>query len=139
MASPDDIEAQFYEALQQASIEKLMDVWADDEEIFCVHPGGPRIVGTAAIRTTFEGIFANGAIPVRVEKVKRVESAGCAVHNVLERVDVLTEDGAQSTAWVIATNVYIKSAQGWKMVAHHASPGSSRQLPDTSEAPAVLH
>lgn len=139
VSSVDEIEAQFYEALQQADIDKLMAVWSDEDDIVCVHPGGPRIVGTAAIRATFEAIFANGAIPVRTEKLRRVESTGCAVHNLLERVDVATEDGASTTAWVVVTNVYIKSAQGWRMVAHHASPGGSREPPEISEAPAVLH
>ena len=33
LASPDDIEQQFYEALQRGDIERLMAVWSDDEEI----------------------------------------------------------------------------------------------------------
>ena len=49
MASSDDVEAQFYEALQQADLDKLMAVWADDDEVACVHPGGPRVSGLAAI------------------------------------------------------------------------------------------
>ena len=138
MASVDDVEAQFYESLQRGDIERLMAVWSDDDEIVCVHPGGPRVVGPIAIRTTFEAIFSNGAIPVRPEKIKRVESAGCAVHNLLERVDIATAEGPQ-TAWVIATNVYLKTAQGWRLVAHHASPGSSRELPEIVDAPSTLH
>ena len=138
MASVDDVETQFYESLQRADIERLMAVWSDDDEVVCVHPGGPRVVGHAAIRATFEAIFANGAIPVRPEKIKRVESAGCAVHNLQERVDIATNEGPQ-TAWVIATNVYIKTAQGWRLVAHHASPGSSRELAEIVDAPTTLH
>lgn len=138
MASVDDVEAQFYEALQRADIERLMAVWSDDDDVVCVHPGGPRVVGHAAIRATFEAIFANGAIPVRPEKCKRVESTGCEVHNLLERVDITTAEGPQ-TAWVIATNVYLKTAQGWRLAAHHASPGSARELPDVVDAPTTLH
>jgi ketosteroid isomerase-like protein len=138
MASVDDVEAQFYEALQRADIERLMAVWSDDDEVFCVHPGGPRMVGHAAIRATFEAIFANGAIPVRTEKLKRVESAGCAVHNLIESVDIHTAEGAR-TAWVIATNVYLKTTQGWRLVAHHASPGTSNELSEAVEAPSTLH
>ena len=93
MASVDDVEAEFYESLQRADIERLMAVWSDDDEIFCVHPGGPRVVGPAAIRATFEAIFANGVIPVRPEKIRRVESAGCAVHSLIERVDIQTTVG----------------------------------------------
>ena len=138
MASVDDVEAQFYEALQRGDIERLMAIWSDDDDIVCVHPGGPRVVGPGAIRATFEAIFANGPIPVRAEKLKRVESAGCAVHNLIERVDIKTNEGEQ-TAWVIATNVYLKTAQGWRLVAHHASPGSSREMPEIADAPSTLH
>ena len=138
MASVDDIEAQFYEALQRGDIERLMALWSDDDEVVCVHPGGPRVVGHAAIRATFAAIFSNGPIPVRPEKLKRIESAGCAVHNLLERVDIQTAEGAQ-TAWVIATNVYLKTAQGWRLAAHHASPGSTREVPEIVDAPSTLH
>lgn len=138
MASPDDIEAQFYESLREADLERLMALWADDEDIFCVHPGGPRVVGADAIRATFEAIFANGAIAVHADKVRRVHAAGGAVHSVVERIEVLGPEGAQ-TAWVLATNVYVHSAQGWRLVAHHASPGSPREPPEIAETPSILH
>ena len=56
LASPEEIEHQFYEALQRGDIEQLMAVWSDDDDISCVHPGGPRMVGPNAIRAAFEGI-----------------------------------------------------------------------------------
>ncbi len=56
--SPDDIETTFYEALQTGNIERLMACWADEDEVVCVHPGGQRLVGAAAIRASFETLFA---------------------------------------------------------------------------------
>ena len=50
LASPDEIEQQFYEALQRGDIDRLMAVWSDDEDITCVHPGGPRVVGAGGGR-----------------------------------------------------------------------------------------
>jgi ketosteroid isomerase-like protein len=139
MASPDDIEAQFYEALQSGDIERLMQVWSDDDDIVCVHPSGPRVVGPQAIRESFAAIFANGAIPVMPESVRRMHTADCAVHNLLERVDVVTAEGLQ-TALVVATNVYLKTVQGWRMVAHHASAAMDGELPEhVNDAPTVLH
>jgi ketosteroid isomerase-like protein len=138
LASPEEIEAEFYEALQRGDLERLMAVWGDDDEVFCVHPGGPRVVGPAAVRATFEAIFANGPVHVRPEQVRRVQGPGWAVHNLLERVEVLTDEGPL-TAWVMATNVYVKGTQGWRLVAHHASGGSPEEPPEISEAPTVLH
>ena len=138
LASPDEIEQQFYEALQHGDIERLMAVWSDDEDISCVHPGGPRVVGAGAIRAAFDAMFANGTIDARPEKVRRVQTHSCAVHSVLEQVRVMTAEGPQS-AWVVATNVYVKGAQGWRLVAHHASPGSPREVQEIVEAASVLH
>ena len=138
MASPDDVEAQFYEALREADIDKLMALWADDDEVFCVHPGGPRVVGPRAIRVTFEAMFANGRIHAHPERVRRLHTLDSAVHNLVERIELLTPEG-QRVGYVVATNVYLKTAQGWRMVAHHASPGTAQETPEVVEAPAVLH
>jgi ketosteroid isomerase-like protein len=134
----DDVEAAFYEALQQGDIDKLMACWADDDDIVCIHPGGPRVVGAMAIRATFEAMFSNGSIRAWPERTRKTHAAAAAVHNVLERVEVLGPEGP-AQAWVIATNVYFKTTQGWRMVAHHASPGTSSEIQEVSGAPQVLH
>ena len=134
----DDVEAAFYEALQTADIDKLMACWADDDEIVCVHPGGPRVVGHGAIRAAFDAMFSNGSIAAEPLQVRKVESLASVVHNVLERIDVMTGQGVVQ-AYVLATNVYHKTAQGWRMVAHHASPGTPREMQEVSETPSVLH
>ena len=134
----DDIEAAFYDALQNGDIDKLMACWADEDEIVCVHPGGPRVVGAGAIRATFESMFANGSIRAWPERVRKTQAMASAVHNLLERVEVLTPAGPKN-AWVIATNVYHRTAQGWRMVAHHASPGTPSDIQEVADAPQVLH
>ena len=138
LASPDDVEAQFYEALQNADLDKLMAAWSDDDEIACVHPGGPRVTGYAAIRASFEAIFANGAVPLQPQGVRRLQSLGCAVHHLVEKVGIVDAQGSRR-AWVLATNVYVKTAQGWRMVAHHASPGVEGAEPASFETPSTLH
>jgi ketosteroid isomerase-like protein len=67
------------------------------------------------------------------------------MHHLVERIDVDTEQGPQS-AWVLATNVYVKTAQGWRLAAHHASPGLAPDVsvsagpPDAGgERPSTLH
>ena len=136
--SADDIEASFYEALQKGDLDQLMACWADEDDIVCVHPGGPRLIGSASIRAAFEAMFANGTIAARPEHICKVESLTSAMHNVIERVALLTTDGMQE-AVVVATNVYQRTAQGWRMVAHHASPRTAPSHAEAHEAPQVLH
>jgi hypothetical protein len=83
-------------------------------------------------------MFGNGAIHAMPARVRKIESLGSAVHNVLERIEVLTAEGPRH-AFVLATNVYHKTAQGWRMVAHHASPGSAREPDDANDPPQTLH
>ena len=60
------------------------------------------------------------------------------MHHVLEKVQAATAQGLQ-TAYVLATNVYLRTPQGWLMVAHHASPGQPDEMQEMIEAGTVLH
>jgi ketosteroid isomerase-like protein len=131
-ATADDIELALYEAMRRGDVDGLMALWSDDDEICCIHPGGKRLVGASAIRASFEAIFGNGAIDAEPHRVRRLESHSSAVHSVLEKIRVRSSEGEQ-LAWVVATNVYLKSADGWRLVAHHASPGTAGEAHELVE------
>jgi ketosteroid isomerase-like protein len=138
-STPDDIETALYEAMQGGDLDKLMSCWADEDDIVCIHPGGPRIVGAVAIRAAFEAMFSHGgAIAVRPEHIRRVDSMASAVHSVLEKVEVMSAEGPVH-AYVLATNVYHKTPQGWRLVVHHASPGAQGEAQEVRQVSQVLH
>ena len=37
-----------------------MAVWADDDEVYCVHPNGARVTGVEQVRESWRQIFASG-------------------------------------------------------------------------------
>ena len=133
----DEVEAAFYEALQRGDLDQLMACWADEDDVFCVHPGGPRQVGVVAIRAAFEALLTGGSLRATPERVRRIETLGAAVHNVIERIELRTAEGMHH-AWVVATNAYMKTAEGWRLVAHHASPGRS-EVAEVSQPAQLLH
>jgi ketosteroid isomerase-like protein len=96
------------------------------------------LIGAGAIRAAFEAMFGNGTVQAHPENIHKVDSLASAMHHLVERVEVLGTDGPQ-TAYVLATNVYHKTAQGWRMVAHHASPGTPHSAQEMSSTPSVLH
>ncbi len=124
--------------MRHGDVDRVMACWAEDEEIACVSPGGPRTVGTVAVRAAFAATLVAGPVHITIEHVRRMETAVCAVHHVTEKVQAMTSEGLQ-TAFVIATNVYLRTPQGWRMVAHHASAGMPQDLPDISEPRSTLH
>ncbi|MGC4003667.1 MAG: nuclear transport factor 2 family protein [Pirellulales bacterium] len=138
--SADDTEAAFYDAMLHGDVDAMMACWADEDEIVCIHPDGPRLVGAGAIRAAYEALFAAGAVRVLPQRVRKIETLTCAVHSVVERIEVLTDSGLRA-AEVVATNVYLKTAQGWRIVTHHASAdrlGGGRDH-EPAAGPQTLH
>ena len=136
-----DAENAFYDALARGDVELMMAVWADDEEIICVHHGGPRFTGQEQVRDSWHKALGGGSAVLGVHVTQLVALSGpmVAVHSVQEN---LTPPGeAKPRAPVVATNVYLRTAAGWRMVAHHASPAPGK--PDTPQAmpagPKTLH
>ena len=87
----------------------------------------------------FEALFGNGAIDVRIAQVRRIVVGSCAIHHVVEEVRVSAPEGQVQRAFVLATNVFAKSPQGWRLLVHHASPGSAREVQEFSDEPSTLH
>ncbi len=136
--SPDDVEAAFYEALGSANLEALMALWSEDDDICCIHPGGQRLDGNAAIRDSFAQLLANGGLQINAEVQHRWHSVTSAVHSVVERLQVEV-DGKTQWGFVLATNVFVQTAGGWRLVLHHASPGAPQTALDTIVPGDVLH
>ncbi|MBL8370750.1 MAG: nuclear transport factor 2 family protein [Burkholderiaceae bacterium] len=135
--SPATVEAAFYDALQRGDLDALMACWADEDEMVCIHPGGGRQVGVAAIRDAFAALLAEGGLDLQARQVRRLTAPGLAVHSVMERV-VVVLDGHPSEAWVVATNVFQLTTRGWRMVAHHASAAPAAE-PEAVRAARLLH
>lgn len=129
-----DAENAFYEALERGDLEGMMAVWAEDEDIICVHPTGPRFSGQDQVRESWAKIFAGGTGP-RVHITQQVAVTGMmiAVHSVHENFTVAND--ARSQVPVVATNVYLRTAAGWRMIVHHASPAPAQSAAAPREDP----
>jgi len=137
--SPEDASRAFYESFEQGDVAAMMAVWADDDEIFCVHPGGPRNVGQAAVRGAWEEIFSGPArLKFQLEQQLFFVSASIAVQSVLEYLQVNDEPQLRGPA--IATNVYTRTLGGWRVLAHHAAVAPTGQpAPATPPRTGTLH
>ena len=134
-----DAENAFYEALERSDLEGMMAVWAEDEDIVCVHPGGARLTGQDQVRESWARIFAaGGRARVHIAQQVAISAMMLAVHSVHENFTV--EGEAQPRPPIVATNVYLRTAAGWRMIVHHASPGTAPPAPaPRAGAPKTLH
>ena len=110
----------------------MMRVWADDEEIFCIHPGGPRNIGPTAVRAAWEEIFGGATrLKFQLEQPLFFVSASMAVQSVLEYLQINDEPKMRGPA--IATNIYTRTMGGWRMIAHHAASAPTVAQPSSAK------
>ena len=137
-----DAENAFYEALERADLDAMMAVWSEDEEIVCVHPAGQRLAGQAQVREAWRQMFAGGT-GMRVQVGQQVVVTGMmvAVHSVHESITVAGEPRPRPP--MVATNVYLRTPSGWRMIVHHASPApgepAAEAAPVDPSTPKILH
>ena len=118
--SPQDAAIAFYQAFEARDLDAMMTAWADDEDIVCVHPGGSRMVGYDAVRAAWEQLFSGDTkLSFRLDEIVVLETVGLAMQSAIEHVS--TADGTARGA-AVATNVFMRTPSGWRMVCHHASP-----------------
>jgi ketosteroid isomerase-like protein len=134
-----DAENAFYEALERCDLEGMMAVWAEDDEIVCVHPAGGRLTGQDQVRESWAKIFAAGPrARVTIDRQVAISGMMLEVHSVFETFTL--PEAKEQPAPIVATNVYLRTAAGWRMIVHHASPAPGQTQAAHSDAPPkILH
>ncbi|HSE54522.1 MAG TPA: nuclear transport factor 2 family protein [Nocardioidaceae bacterium] len=126
LAAVEEANAAFYRAFESADLDAMRALWVDDPEALCVHPGATPVRGSGAINRSWALIMANTPYiqffltDVRVSVLGDAASVTCT-ENVLtaaESADESTFNGAKA----VATNVFLRTAEGWRLWIHHASP-----------------
>lgn len=128
--TPEEAEIAFYEAIERADMKALDDVWSNDENIVCVHPGASRIEGRRAVMDSFTELFADAPIlNFSIVDALYTGNDSLAVHLVREEIEL---DG-QVVSIMVSTNIYHREDGGWRMLLHHASPEPDLAFQDEYE------
>ncbi|AXI78889.1 nuclear transport factor 2 family protein [Peterkaempfera bronchialis] len=124
-----------YESLERGDADALTEVWlsgadADDAGgVVCVHPGWPMLRGRARVLRSYMLIMANTEYiqffltDVEVELVGDVALVTCT-ENILSSGEAEQEGelGPLVGGKVIASNLFRRTADGWRLWSHHGSP-----------------
>jgi ketosteroid isomerase-like protein len=131
LTSPQDAALAFYQAFESRDIDAMMACWAEDEDIVCIHPGGPRLVGYEAVRAGWEQLFAaDTKLSFKLADIVVIDTVGLALQSAIEHVTVGDDPKPRGTA--IATNVFLRTPSGWRLVVHHASPAPALAVGTTT-------
>ena len=136
--TPEAAEAAFYTAFESRSLDGMMQVWADDEQIACIHPLAAPLNGRGAVAAGWRSMFeAAGQFRVQVERAHEIREPDLVVRIVREYLTIGHE--AEPRPPILATNIYHRETDGWRMVLHHASPLQVGEPQPTRTSPPVLH
>jgi ketosteroid isomerase-like protein len=114
-------EGAFYRAFAATDLAAMARVWSNCDDARCIHPGGDVLAGAAAVLESWREIFAGAVAPrVRHRLLHRYGAGDLSIHLVEEGIGP-PDAGDGGLTRVLATNVYRRSADGWRMVLHHAT------------------
>lgn len=128
--------AALYDAFETADLDLMEAVWMDGpgaEDVICVHPGWPPLRGRAQVLRSWAMIMANTTnISFVLTDIDATVDGDVAVVTCAENILTgMPEAPELSTALaatalsggrVAATNVFRRTASGWRLWVHHASP-----------------
>lgn len=118
----------FYEAVERGDFEELSAIWLDDE-ISCVHPGWPVLSGRGEVLRSYALIMANTEyIQFFLTDVKVTVLGDTALVVCTENTlsggpaEEAGELGPLVGQLIVATNVFRRTENGWRLWSHHGSP-----------------
>ena len=116
--------AAFYLSFEQADVDAMAAVWDDEqpEALSCIHPGWAPLHGRRQVLRSWSAVMAGtGSIQFVLTDVQVFVEGDTAVVTCTE--NVLTGSIASGGAGAaVATNVYRRREDGWKLQVHHAGP-----------------
>lgn len=136
--TPEAAEDAFYAAFEARSLDDMMAVWARDDHVACIHPLAAPLNGRAAVAAGWRSMFgAAGRFRLQVKAVHEMREGDHVIRIVDEYLTIGDETAPRPP--ILATNVYRREADGWRMVLHHASPLQVGAKAGADMPPVVFH
>jgi ketosteroid isomerase-like protein len=116
----------FYKAFNDHDAEAMDRIWAPSGAMVCLHPGQAPLHERAEIMASWRGILRHPDSP-------RVRCAGEWVVGRTGLAMVVCRE-ILANVQLMATNSFVRLADGWRMVGHHSGPVPSveRNQPATA-------
>jgi hypothetical protein len=121
------VNAALYASIADGDLAAMDALWARDEAVLCIHPGGAPLQGRVSVMASWNEIFARGGPPISHSQDSVSMIRGIAFVNCLEHVGDTT---------LSASNVLVWESSAWRIVQHTAGVLSDLQnLDDLPSGP----
>ena len=113
---------QFYRAFENLDVGLMDSIWAHQEYVTCIHPGWSIRVGWPAVRDSWVVIF-NNTFSMEFELTELQVQVAADVAWVICTENISSRVGeSPQTSRVVATNLFERIGEEWKIIHHHGSP-----------------
>jgi len=117
--SAEEANLAFYAAFEARDLEAMSRLWEHTDRVVCTHPGWAVLRGWGQVAASFFALFQNDQhLQFILTNISAQVEGDVAWVSVDE--NILAE--AEPATTVAALNVFVRGPEGWRMVAHHASP-----------------
>ncbi len=117
-----EVNERFYRALGARDLELMDTVFVHDERAGCTHPGWVMLRGWEAIRQSWENVFdPEDRLGIKLHNITVDIKGDAAYVTCIQELTYIRRDPVMMNV-SISTNIFEKTAAGWLMVIHHASP-----------------
>ena len=131
-ANPQDAEDAFYDAIDELRLDRLRDVWEAPPDIACLLPMQPLLHGKQVLEAWTPLFGGDFHLDIQVRHVRWLETGDLAIHYLEEQIAV---PGRPPQPPVLATNIYRRGADGWRMILHQNSPSPPLPSPAPGMSP----
>jgi len=107
----------FYRAFNQRDIALMTALWAASEDVTCIHPGWNALEGRERVLDSWRAILGNPS-------QSRIVTGGATVSFRGDVAIVLCRELVGGSP-LIATNVFVRESEGWKLLHHQSGPVAS--------------
>jgi ketosteroid isomerase-like protein len=112
----------FYEAFESLDIGQMDQVWAQQDYVTCVHPGWSLRSGWPQVRDSWVLIF-NNTFSMEFELTDLQVQVAADIAWVICVENITSKQGETlQESRVLATNLFERMGDEWKMIHHHGSP-----------------
>ncbi len=113
---------QFYRAFENLDVGLMDSMWAHQEYVTCIHPGWSIRVGWPAVRDSWVVIFNNTfSMEFELTELQVQVAADIAWVICTENISSRVGESPQNSR-VVATNLFERIGEEWKIIHHHGSP-----------------
>ncbi len=129
-----ELNEDLYAAFEAGDLDQMNAIWADDglaDSVVCVHPGWPTLRGREAVLRSWAMIMANTTYIQFVITDVELELAGdlavlTCVENIITAAEESEDDPDGGAAFAgargVATNLFRRTEDGWRLWVRHGSP-----------------